>query len=69
MKAEVKVPKGWYRVKRGKFRRGDEVTDWLAIVDGEDPGWYEIANSRAGEPIDFNEFVIRRRPAKRKATR
>lgn len=58
MKATVKIPKDWRRVRRGKARDGDLCTLWYDLSCETDPGWHSI---QQGIVINWNDFIIRRK--------
>lgn len=69
MKADLVIPKGWYRVRRGKVRKEDLYVIWDRVGTGKDPGWAPVdAADFDLEPTPF-DVVIRRRPSKKRRTR
>ena len=55
MKAEVLIPKGWRRVKRGMTRSGDKelwLGDWNLL-------WIRVSYCCQGLTIRHYEFIIR----------
>lgn len=58
MKAEVKIPKGWRRVKKGNLRLHDR------FFDGEDLWWYPVESDMDppfdSAPVDCYAIVIRK---------
>lgn len=63
MKAEVKIPKGWRRLRRGtKIRKGDKVRYWLP----RDSGWALAIciGYSVGQTIQGPHIYIRRKAKK-----
>ena len=63
MKAEVKIPKGWRRLRRGtKIRQGDKVRWWLP----SDSGWQGAScwGHSVGLTISGPHIYIRRKAKK-----
>lgn len=64
MKAEVKIPKGWVRVKEGRIQEGDLILDFYALISNKDPGWFE-PEAQIGLRAT-GDVVIRRVPRKKR---
>lgn len=67
MKAEIVIPYGWRRIKRGNVKEGDLFVIWDRVGMNVDPGWEAAGDLDIGMEPGIYQFVIRRVPrAKRK---